>query len=283
MKCVLLGGTGYLGRKLVTALVNNNHQVLCLVRNKDNLNAFNTHSDHVSTCMIDDYEEMLKSGKRYDCLINCACLYARDGHPEEAIFDSNCFTPLKICIISIRYGISKIMTIDTGLPSELNAYAFSKKILSDSLIWYCKKNPALVVCNIKLENYYGENEPASRFIPHTIQLLEANEPVLLTAGTQLRDFIYINDVINSLIYLLEKDYVKNYNDIPLGTGEGVTIVEFVNYLKELVGSKSVLHFGAIDSHFKEPDSIADKYKMKEYGVHVEYTWKDGIKKVIDSR
>ena len=103
---------------------------------------------------------------------------------------------------------------------------------------------------------------------------------MLTEGKQRRDFIYIDDVVNNLAKILSIPTQGRVN-IPLGTGEGISIREAIIYLKEVTNSDSELVFGAIPSRKVEPDSIADTFLMKKFGLSIRYDWKNGFKHLVE--
>ena len=106
------------------------------------------------------------------------------------------------------------------------------------------------------------------------------ETILLTAGTQIRDFVYVEDVLDNLMALVSRQDLPEYLDLPLGSGEGVSIRELVTYLKEMLHSDSQLCFGAVPSRMNEPDSVADRETMQRFGVSIRYGWKEGMKKFL---
>ena len=275
MKIIILGGTGYLGSLMVHSLLKEGHDVLCIIRSESNLNRLSDIAEKITMCKIDDLDKRLNEQK-YDWFLNFACKYSRDA-PDEDVFEANYYNPLKLMIKCMKHDIDNIMTIDTGLVRNLNAYSFSKAMLADTLKWYCDQNEKLTVYNIKLENYYGKDEPSDRFLPQTINKLRKNEKILLTDGRQIRDFIYVQDVVDNLKSLLIKEKRIGLYDIPLGTGKGVSIRELITYLKEIIGSESELCFGAIEKRKGEPDSVADADIMTIYDFNIKYDWKQGMK------
>ncbi|MCI8875059.1 MAG: NAD(P)-dependent oxidoreductase [Lachnospiraceae bacterium] len=283
MKIVVLGATGYLGSRLVNRLAEEDHEVLCLKRENSSLENLLPSLNKVNLCNVSDFKEYLKNSKHFDCLINAACKYPSNSKDDREIFESNLFTPLNVFFNCREYGINRLITIGTGLPDEFNAYAFSKRKFADICKWYGSRsetNQRMEICNIELENYYGEDEPQNRFLSGTIKKLKINEKILLTEGDQKRDFIYIDDVIQALMTLLNIPVLPDYIDLPLGTGIGVPIKEIVKYLKDITNSKSELCFGALEKRLFEPDSIADCTKMKQLGIEVKYGWQEGLKKII---
>ena len=200
------------------------------------------------------------------------------------IYEANLVVPLKVFLCCIENGIKKIITTGTGLPDTFNVYSLAKSEFAKLCKWYGERRrvmgQALQICNIKLENFYGEDEPPDRFIPGTVEKLKRNERILLTEGNQKRDFIYIGDVVRNIAELVSRDSLPEYSDIPLGTGEGIPVREVIEYLKKITDSNSELCFGAIEKRMHEPDSFADRAQMQEFGLTVEYSWQEGLKKII---
>ncbi len=275
MRFVVLGATGYLGSKMVRMLTAQGHSVLSVGRRKESSFALFPDTDRISECMIETLDGELNSSAGYDWYLNFACRYARNGATDGDVFEANLHNPLRAFCTCYRHGIRRVMAIDTGLPDDVNVYSKSKALFADALEWYCSRDPALTVLNILLENFYGSDEPKDRFIHDVIRRLRANDSIPLTEGRQMRDFIHIDDVLSNLIHLIGSE-LRGYNDIPLGSGQGVSIRNLVEYLKDLTSSESELLFGAVKNKVKEPDSVADADIMDKYGIHISTDWKTGM-------
>lgn len=279
MKIIVLGGTGYLGSKVINRLVEDGQEILLVKREGSSLERLADLTEKIEICNIEKMNEKIRREDGYDCLLNMSCKYPRNAKNEFEIWEANLYNPLKVFLQGINSGIKKCITIGTGLPNSFNVYSISKKELADIMKWYTDQKP-VKVCNIELENFYGEDEPTNRFIPNIVDKMKKNEDILLTEGLQIRDFIYIEDVVNSIIQLIYNEDLPRYVDLPLGSGEGVSIRELVEYLKDILNSNSRLFFGAIPMRKNEPDSVADIGMMRKFGIDVRYNWCDGLKKFI---
>lgn len=283
MNIIILGGTGYLGKKLIFELAQEN-VILCLTHNRKTIEGINK-SDSVFFCEVDQLNTFLqKSEQRYDILINVSCKYETKDTQFDEIMDANVFSPVKVLATCLEYNVNNVVTIDTGLPNCFNTYSYSKSKFAELGRWYCELykglGKSLQFKNILLENFYGSDEPKNRFIVSTIEKLKNGDPVFLTEGSQKRDFIHIDDVVRNLRNLVLLDYCGGYVDIPLGTGENISIKELVEYLKEVTNSSSELRFGAIPKRENEPDTVADITFLVEHGMKNKYSWKTGLKKVV---
>lgn len=129
--------------------------------------------------------------------------------------------------------------------------------------------------NVVLEMFYGEDEPDGRFLVGCCKKMVQGQNLRLTMGKQKRDIIYIEDVCNAIKMILEKTLAGFYN-IPVGSGEAVSIRDMLEYMHKVIHSKSVLSFGAIPSREDEPDCIADLTVLNDMGFQLQYSWRQGI-------
>lgn len=282
MNIIVLGGTGYLGSKVINKLINAGHRVACFKRQNSDLSKLEDIVEKIDFVNVENFAGFLKETNiKYDCFLNAACRYQKTNITEMDIWEANLNIPMKVFSECCIHGVKRTITVGTSLPSNLNVYAFSKRMFADVGKWYCDHlEENIEFCNIELENFYGKDEPQDRFIPSTITKLKNNEKILLTEGTQKRDYIHIDDVVNAIVYLIEKGKIDGYIDFPLGSGESVTIREMVEYLKAITKSESELCFGAVPKRKHEPDTKADCRLMNEYGVKIEHTWKQGFCELI---
>lgn len=169
------------------------------------------------------------------------------------------------------------MTIGTGLPENFNVYSFTKAKFSDFGKFLSIKD-GINFADLRLEMFYGgENEPDSRFMRSCRLKMMNNEPVDLTEGTQLRDIVRVEDVLEIILKLLESDYVRGYKILPIGSGEQHSIREIMEYMKESIGSTSELKFGAVPIRDREPDTLADISWYKDIDYTLKYSFFDGLK------
>jgi CDP-paratose synthetase len=103
---------------------------------------------------------------------------------------------------------------------------------------------------------YGAGEVARRLGPHIIAQVRAGEPVALTAGEQLRDFIHVGDCSNCLWRGLDLSVpepgVRTFN---IGSGQAITVRHYIDGLAAALseaGYPARLEFGALPYRTHEP-------------------------------
>jgi len=286
MGIIVLGATGYLGSRAVKELVRQNQHVLCLKREQSSLGNLREVLGKVQVCGLREFGDFLDNNRgKYHSYLNFSCRYPSCGYSDIDIYESNMMAPLRVFLECLGHGVRRHITIGTGLADEFNVYTVSKRKYAELCKWHAEyfqnvERDIVQICNVELESFYGEGEPDSRFIPGLIQKLKKNEDIQLTLGNQKRDFIYAGDVVRIVAELAQRTDLPQYLDLPVGTGEGVTVRALAEYLKEITGSVSKLCFGAVEKRMNEQDSFADCTKMKELGLYTNYSWRDGLKKIV---
>ena len=70
----------------------------------------------------------------------------------------------------------------------------------------------------------------------------------LTDGRQLRDFIFIDDVVSAYIKVISSDLRvsgNNYKEFQVGSGQAISVRDFVLTIHKVANSKTILNFGAV--------------------------------------
>ena len=176
----------------------------------------------------------------------------------------------------------RFVNISTSLPPELNLYSLTKKQFSELGKFYSSLGKIQFV-NVLLESFYGSDEPKTRFIQRSIRSFLSGRNVDATMGTQKRDYVSADDVIDALVFLSDAEKLKSgYDCVSLGSGVAPSIHEILEYLKEVTESRSMINFGAIPFRQNEPSAKADLTRLREIGYDKEMTfWKDGMKNMAE--
>lgn len=274
MRIVMLGGTGYLGSRLVQKLASNGHNVLCITRFPQKY----VGNKEAEYCDLMCMEQRIKCYKP-EIFISAVGKYLKGEITEHEVMEANFEVPAKVLHLCIMSGVNRAITIGTSLPDNFNIYTLSKKLFADLGQWYASQK-RLEFINVKLEMFYGIGEPEERFIPWMIRKMVQDEEIPLTEGTQKRDLVYIEDVVNAVCSLIEINLPEYFANIPLGSGEAPCIREVAEYLHYLTKSQSRLLFGQVPMRINEPDTVADKKEMEKWGIYIKHHWKTGMELLV---
>lgn len=231
MKTVILtGGTGYLGKHLSAALQAEGYNPLCLRR------AFS-----------DEQAEALFTKQPVFAVIHLATCYGRNGENMAQLAEGNLLFPLKVLHLSIKHKVKAFLNTDTILTRFLNPYALSKAQFAEWLKLYADNITAV---NIRLDHFYGPFDTPNKFIAFLFKSFRDNVPELnLTEGAQMRDFTYIDDVVNAYLCIL-----KHTDEFPrgkvtafeVGTNRKTSIKDLVLLVQRACGNTTTrLNFGAL--------------------------------------
>jgi len=100
---------------------------------------------------------------------------------------------------------------------------------------------------LRLFKVYGAGEAAHRLLPALVSGLARRERVAISAGTQLLDFIYIDDVVEAMLraeaHAREKGGIATWN---VATGKAHSVRVFAEHVATAMNADpSLLGFGAI--------------------------------------
>lgn len=280
---LITGGTGFLGSHLVNKLSEEN-EIIVLKRSFSNTWRIDNNKNIIYYDLDKIEIEKVFKENDIDIIIHTATKYGRSDEEIEELIESNYMYPLKILKLGKKYGIKTFINTDTVLPKNINIYSLTKSHFKDWLKYYSKK---LKIFNLKIEHMYGEKDSNKKFITFIIQeLLENKINIDLTEGTQERNFIYIEDVINAYKKILkkEKEFLNGYHEYEIGTDKNITIKDLVEKIKKLTkNKKTVLNFGAKkyrQNEMMKSSSDFTKFK-KEFEWEPNIELEEGLKRTID--
>jgi CDP-paratose synthetase len=250
MNVLLTGATGFLGSHLLDDLILQGHRTIILKRSTSDMWRLRNFEDKFISYDIDNTSiELAFKEHPIDIVIHTACHYGRDQSQNSEIAETNLMFGLRVLDASLRNGVKAFINTDTMLPRKLNAYSLSKKQFVE---WLQVASEKIQIVNLKIEHMYGPKDDVTKFIPWVISQFQQNvSEIKLTKGEQLRDFIYINDVVSVYRTVFGKLHELNrINDIEVGSGRLISVKEFLTTLKDIYETKfssvqTKLNFGAI--------------------------------------
>ena len=281
---LITGATGYLGSHLVHALVATGHCVAVLKRRSSSLMRLEGLLPQIQLFDIEDgLEKPFQVIGHIDVVIHVATCYGRNGESDATIFEANTAFPLRLLEAAASFKTAAFINTDTSLDKYLNAYSLTKKQFMEWGRFFAKRN-RLRFLSMRLEHFFGPKDDDSKFTSHVIKSCLANVPELkLTLGEQVRDFIYIDDAVSAYLLLLEKmdQLTGQYIEFDVGSGEAVSVREFVEKIHQLASCVTELKFGAVP--YREGEvmySNADTRFLKKLGWHANVSLEQGIVKTM---
>lgn len=246
MKCLVTGGTGFVGSNLALHLQSLGHEVLITGNESEqpipefrgkrlfpglfgiDLDRIGTidvlfHQAAINNTRMTDRGEMLRAN--LDASLN---LFRHViGHGCKRIVYAS---------TTAVYGRNPAPYREDG-PFDLNTpYAESKKLLEDASMALSRENPGVVTVGLRYCNVYGprENHKGSRatMIHQFARQMLTGNPRLFEFGEQKRDYVYVKDVVraNECAANAKESCVVN-----CGSGRATTFNELVTILNGVLG------------------------------------------------
>lgn len=274
MKVLILGKNSYLGKHIGLALEKESHDVFYLTHG-------NISDTETNVFTFDKLEEVKVN---FDIIINCAVSYGKNGENCCDMIGANIIYPLKVLEWAAKNNVRYFINTATSITSLINSYTLSKNQFSEWGKFYSEHKPIQFI-NIVLEHFLGPHCSDNNFISMLVHKMGQNvESIDLTSGMQLRDFIYIDDVVEAylcIIHHLDK-LQGQYCEIALGSGVPYRIREVCELIKKNLNSKTELKFGYLP--YREHEimySCADNTQLRKWGWLPKVTFEDAIRLIIE--
>jgi CDP-paratose synthetase len=297
MKTILLtGATGFLGSHLLKSLVSQGFHVVILKRSTSDCWRINHLMDVITNYDLDQKGvETIFEEHQIDCVVHTACSYGRDEKLVVPVVEANVMLGLRVLDCAIRNGTQLFINTDTFFNTR--NLSFKKRYLGDYILskrqfveWLEQKSGDIKVVNLKLQHVYGPDDSKTKFVPWMAdQLLNNVSEIKLTGGQQERDFIYIDDVVSAFLTIVENQYnLSSFNDMDVGTGNLITVKDFVGTMHLLVGDilgeiDTKLVFGSLPIRDGELMTVdVDIAKLTSLGWSPQTSFDKGLSKLIDS-
>lgn len=289
MTILVTGGSGFLGSKLALDLSSLGHEVSLLLRPTSLLDRIGTRASEfiIGRAASDDEIQGFVARVSPDIVVHTACSYGRRGESLLELSDANYRFGLLV-LQAVLASKKPVTFINTGtiLAPHINHYALTKHHFSQAGQFLATTpRSALRFINVLLQHMYGPGDDASKFTTHVIRACRSNIVDLdLTAGTQTRDFIYIDDVASAYVKILEKSETFGHlADVEVGSGIAVPVREFVETVHWLTGSSTRLNFGALP--FRPNEAMycqADISQLTALGWVPRFDLEAGIRKTLET-
>jgi len=251
---ILTGSSGFLGSRILMKILSCTNYGLILTYRNSKLNKSLVTSERINYVQQDDLIDFCSEFK-YEIFgaIHSATEYGRAGDEIDKVIKSNLILPVNILNILLKYKGKFFINTESFFNKHTNSYPYlldyssSKQALQ---YWLHDRADKMVIVNLYLEHIYGSRDSQDKFIPRLISDLKeiSEDPILLSKGEQIRDFLYVDDAAES--FLSAVDFALNQRmgiyDFEVGTGVGTSLFDLSNKIKYAIKSSREINFGAIE-------------------------------------
>jgi nucleoside-diphosphate-sugar epimerase len=296
MRILLTGATGFIGRRLAKHLISRGDSVLAIGRRACGIAG--VEEIHLPQLDAEGIECAVRHTS-FDAVVHLAAAGVNPAERDEkTLMTINSLLPAMMVSIAAKRGAKAVVMAGSSAEYQACAQALTEQSALEVRKLYGASKGAgamlalaqgvrndIPVAVVRLFNVYGPGEAPWRLLPCLLQNLTAGRPVRLSAGTQVRDFVYVDDACAGLIATMEASVRRElpgaaYN---LATGRGNTVADFARATARSLGAdEALLKFNALPFRPDDmPYVVGDASLLKcRCGWNPAFTMKDGIAAAI---
>ena len=258
MKTLITGVAGFLGSALAQKLIEDGHHVLGL----DDLSTGK--EENIPPGLNFELGDMLDRPKLWTVLQDVECVYhlaARVAVQESILYpreynSTNVGGTVSVMEAMRDVGVKRVVFTSSGAvyggqqeqplnedlrPSPDSPYAVSK-LSAEYYVKTIGKLWGIETITLRIFNAYGPGQRLTADHPPVIpnflkQAVHQGTLVIHNSGTQTRDFVYLDDVVDALITASTASEVDG-KTINIGSGKETSIVDLAERIMDLTGAKT---------------------------------------------
>ena len=272
MKILVTGGTGFIGSHLVNTLSKRGHQIVVIDStkkpNKPNVKFYQT---NICSSKID----LIFKKELPDIVYHLAAILSTKN--IITLMKTNIIGSVNILEMARKYRIKKFIFVSSAavyghtktplikenhLTNPLSIYGLSKLAVEKLVKIYYNlyKIPYII---IRYGNIYGARQktfrPGSVIVNFIYKILYDQIPEINGNGKQLRDYIYIDDLIDASLKTMKTKRVGVYN---VGSGVGIRLNDIISKINKILNKNIKPKYNlSVESGVEK--SILDIKKIKK--------------------
>jgi UDP-glucose 4-epimerase len=281
MKVLVTGGAGFIGSHIVDRMVQEGHEVVVV----DNLSTgkkknVNRAARFYKVDILNPKIEKIFRKEKPDLISHHAAQMDVRRSVADPIFDAqvNILGLLNVLENAVRHGAKKVIFASSGgavygeqqtFPAPethplhpVSPYGISK-LSGEHYLYYYQRVAGLRYVALRYANVYGPRQDpfgeAGVVAIFSQKTLMNDQPIINGNGKQTRDYIFVEDVVESNMAVLEDGVQGVYN---VGTGQETSVNQLFRHLAEITGSKSKEVYGP-EKRGEQLRSVLDYTKLKK--------------------
>lgn len=266
---LLTGATGFVGRQVLRALTARNCRVRLVVRQRrpDAIDRSDLVEQVVETADLwsESAERCAAICRGVDTVIHAAW-YAEPGKYLQSPKNLECLTgSLRLAQGAVEAKVRRFVGIGTCFEYDFSpGYLSVETPLEPSTPYAASKAAAYLALSqylpqlglefawCRLFYLYGEGEDERRLVPYLRARLAAGEPVELTSGKQVRDYL---DVREAGRMIADSALGSAQGPVNICSGVPVTVRAFAERIADEYGRRDLLRFGVRPENLVDPPCV----------------------------
>lgn len=279
-KILVTGSSGFIGKHLVAALINAEHEIIEANSRSGDIAEESTWKKFPKADVV-----IHLAGKTFvpaswndpASFINCnlmgtvAALNYCKEHDSRLIF-----------ISSYLYGNPLVLPISETAPlNPTNPYALSKKLAEDVCRFY-SDSLGINITILRPFNVYGPAQDENFLVPSIIRQVSSGKAIDVKDLEPKRDYIFIDDLVDALLKAVS--HASKFDIFNIGSGKSHSVQELIDVIQNIYGTELPVHSGVERRKDEIMDTVADITLAK---LKLDWTPKfsldGGIRQMLDSK
>ena len=259
-RAIITGATGSIGIGLIEKLLEENYEILVLLREDSHRNKRIPEHNCITKvyCNLNQLTTLENTtNQQFDVMFHLAW----DGTTGEARNSPETQTrniqySLDAVNLAKRFGCKKF--IGAGSQAEYgrhnqkltpqtptfpeNCYGYAK-LCAGQMTRTLAKQLNIEHLWVRILSVYGPYDSDNSLVVPTIKQFLNNQPTKFTKGEQIWDFLYYKDAADALVALAESG--KDGKTYVLGSGEERKLCDYIETIRKTVNNSITLNFGEI--------------------------------------
>lgn len=309
---LISGASGNIGRALTSNLLTNGHNVICLTTNRKNLLNLNCNTKALSFVEVENWSDVAPFvSTKIDTFVHLS------GQTSSYVARENFVQDLKTNLLSLaqitkyilenqhqikrvilassmtQYGVVSSLPIDEQFPTTSPTFYEMGKNFNEILIEHLAMENKVNSFNfLRLSNVYGSVSKVQEnrgFIDKSVEKAILGQPLYyFGSGDYVRDYIYIDDVVNAFVKNIQVDSSVYNGPYNIGSGQGISIKDALEMVSEKAGKYFGNYSPVLEREFPERsydierrNSVADSTLFtSQTGWKPKTTFENGLIEII---
>ncbi len=298
MRILITGGAGFIGSNLAKKLSTDSDNRIIVIDdfstgNFKNLVGFNGDVIATDVCEIGWWEKV----GYVDVIFHQAAITDTTVMDQKRMMEVNVEGFRNILNFAVKYDVGKVIYASSAAvygnsscpmkedqtPTPQNIYGFSKAVMDNVAREFYERYPKMRIIGLRYFNVYGPGESfkgkfASMVYQLYLQMKNGKRPRIFKYGEQMRDFVYVKDVIMANIKATECDVSGVYN---VGTGKAENFNYLIECLNKALGTSYEPEYFDNPYDFYQNKTEADLRRSKAI-LHYRAEWdlESGVKDYV---
>jgi UDP-glucose 4-epimerase len=255
-KVLVTGGSGFIGRYLVDALLSEKWSVLVLTNKTPFFTKSKSGALQVVQADINDYERMPSLVSQVDFVCHLAAFIPPD-HEDSSMagicVQNNALATLNLAQLAIKYNCSRFILSSAGncyvygkdlvsedaplYPAARATYYLASKMLGEIYVDHLRQAKGLSSLIFRISSPYGWGMPERSLISRYMKLASQGLPLeVWDGGITTYDYVYVTDIVKLILGALKSGEPGIYN---VGSGCACSVLELAKTVKKIFFDKEI--------------------------------------------